>query len=546
MKKEVLYKSLKQSKRGVTLIALVVTIVVLMILAGISVKTLSGENGIISKVKEAEEKQIIAELEEKIQLERIQLELNANSTEEILIGMITCLKNIGIKGIYSINISQVTNTISIKTECIIENDNKLYRCDLILEGEDLDFIEIENLKKIKKIDEMAEPMFIMFTEPERAEKEINMLNRENTANGSIVYISYKEKMYDIIISFNLSENNPEIIAFIKEHIDEDLENKKWKDIYIAYRNAYAIDSDGQVWKWEGKNGAYIQGITPINLTQTMYNIKFENFIEGNIPVVQEISGKVYIIKEFDNEIVCLNDYFNNTNKIQIKKVIESGYENYYILDENGELWFTNLEEIEKGVIKIDIETTFKDIEKEPWTYEYDIIALDLNGKIWRFDEKTSDAVSDNVDDLKNKKIKIIGDYIVTEDNQVLGYNGSKITNLNESNSILNDIDIKEVEGSYLTDVNGNIFEIDEETVTDVNTLGLCDGNKIIEIYQGAWGGTALDENNVIWVDSDGTGFFKESEQMKKKTLVKTQGTSIFMAIDSDGNLYTYGRFLWPE
>ena len=46
----------KQRKNGITLIALVVTIVVLLILAGVTIAMLTGENGIIERAKEAREK----------------------------------------------------------------------------------------------------------------------------------------------------------------------------------------------------------------------------------------------------------------------------------------------------------------------------------------------------------------------------------------------------------------------------------------------------------------------------------------------------------
>ena len=42
-----------KSSRGITLIALVVTIIVLLILAGISISMLSGDNSILTKAKEA-------------------------------------------------------------------------------------------------------------------------------------------------------------------------------------------------------------------------------------------------------------------------------------------------------------------------------------------------------------------------------------------------------------------------------------------------------------------------------------------------------------
>ena len=47
-------KELKtRNERGVTLIALVVTIIVLLILAGVSIATLTGQNGLIAKAKQA-------------------------------------------------------------------------------------------------------------------------------------------------------------------------------------------------------------------------------------------------------------------------------------------------------------------------------------------------------------------------------------------------------------------------------------------------------------------------------------------------------------
>lgn len=58
----------KGSQKAVTLIALVVTIVTLLILAGVTIATLTGENGIITKAKQAKENQEEAELYEKIQL----------------------------------------------------------------------------------------------------------------------------------------------------------------------------------------------------------------------------------------------------------------------------------------------------------------------------------------------------------------------------------------------------------------------------------------------------------------------------------------------
>ena len=48
--------SKKELNKGITLIALVITIIVLLILAGVAIVTLTGDNGVLSKAIEAKEK----------------------------------------------------------------------------------------------------------------------------------------------------------------------------------------------------------------------------------------------------------------------------------------------------------------------------------------------------------------------------------------------------------------------------------------------------------------------------------------------------------
>lgn len=53
-----------RKNKGITLIALVITIIVLLILAGISIATLAGENGILTKASKAKVENKKAEYEE--------------------------------------------------------------------------------------------------------------------------------------------------------------------------------------------------------------------------------------------------------------------------------------------------------------------------------------------------------------------------------------------------------------------------------------------------------------------------------------------------
>ena len=59
----------RNSNKGITLIALVITIIVLLILAGVSIATLTGPNGVLSRATEAKEKTEKAKFEEIVRLE---------------------------------------------------------------------------------------------------------------------------------------------------------------------------------------------------------------------------------------------------------------------------------------------------------------------------------------------------------------------------------------------------------------------------------------------------------------------------------------------
>ena len=62
-------KTMIKKNNGITLIALVITIVVLLILAGVSIAFLTGDNGIITQATDAREKNEIASVKEQAQLD---------------------------------------------------------------------------------------------------------------------------------------------------------------------------------------------------------------------------------------------------------------------------------------------------------------------------------------------------------------------------------------------------------------------------------------------------------------------------------------------
>ena len=71
-------------QRGITLISLIITIVILIILAGVAINFAIGENGIITKAQEAKKVQIIAEAKEKIGTEILAAQVEAVERNEQL------------------------------------------------------------------------------------------------------------------------------------------------------------------------------------------------------------------------------------------------------------------------------------------------------------------------------------------------------------------------------------------------------------------------------------------------------------------------------
>ncbi len=67
--------------RGITLIALVITIIVLLILAGVSIATLTGENGIITQATEAKEQTEKESKKEQKRLAQLEATMNSEETE---------------------------------------------------------------------------------------------------------------------------------------------------------------------------------------------------------------------------------------------------------------------------------------------------------------------------------------------------------------------------------------------------------------------------------------------------------------------------------
>ena len=76
-------KGQKKKQNGITLIALVISIIVMLILAGVSLNATVGDNGIITQAQSATTKQRFATYKEEFEMAKVDKQIRAGLDEEL-------------------------------------------------------------------------------------------------------------------------------------------------------------------------------------------------------------------------------------------------------------------------------------------------------------------------------------------------------------------------------------------------------------------------------------------------------------------------------
>ena len=127
--------------KGITLIALVVTIVVLMILAGISIAMLSGEHGVIRITGDARTKTIHAKVLEELKIKEVEYlkkEINPKET-------ITLIEYLNSKSIIGNEIGENSGKYQINVEALLGTKEPLGNGDATQELKDVYLLEQQNI-----------------------------------------------------------------------------------------------------------------------------------------------------------------------------------------------------------------------------------------------------------------------------------------------------------------------------------------------------------------------------------------------------------------
>lgn len=531
----------KNKEKGITLIALIVTIIILLILVGTAIAMLTGENGLLKRTSDAKEKTQKAQYEEELNLCIMEM-----YTDKL--GDLTIQKIIEELPLYIQN-SQNTNDYEWDTTQKEEEPKGIYK----------GYNFYIDTNKIAHIEEKATGIRINIeTNPSKyTNKNVNAkitiksnfgIKSIKFADGNIeqyqgekeVYLSYSEIEKNTKYTFeieDLSENRetktvsilnidklePEITNFNIESIDSgfkigieaiDLEaTDEYAKSGIDYYEYYVVDSNNNTTKYDNSE---ITGL-PIG-TYQIYAIAYDK--AGNSKKTDEVEKKITV--KFQ-DISCYN--FN----------LE--------LDEKGNLWGKgNNQSHQLGdITSATVYTSMRIAEgikfKEISAGSGHSLAIDEQGKLWGWGVNTKKQVDYNVttvsepikiqEGINFKKISAGNEYslAIDEEGHLWGWgnctNGKigngEFSNVNvEPTKIKEEIKFKEISASKFSN---HSLAIDEEG------------------YLWAWGwndkgqlGNGTTEDSYIPI--------KIKEDTKFNKIIAADRYSL--AIDEEGYLWTWG------
>ncbi len=321
-----------EENTGITLIALIITIIVLLILAGVSIATLTGSNGIINQANEAKVKSTISQIKEEIELYKTGEYLNGKEGEEA----------------YPIAKTEEGQKITIK--------DMLTKEELLKLPEELKYqmlsMQSENFgNTIPSIDNLDYTKFykldtnIIQSTKEYKDKLVIFIKGDNYKVIHIDGINYENSKINIIIPLN-NEEDPKYVA-TSENVYKLYGNGTVK--VIGQKNAMSGISNEEYKKF---NEAQELNLEKIN--ETTGN-------KMNLPAkkIYISSGTIYVIDQ-DNELWAWGD--NSYNKLgqgnsylvtEPTKILEgrtegaegvkaknvwAGVLNTFVIDEDGNVW----------------------------------------------------------------------------------------------------------------------------------------------------------------------------------------------------------------
>ena len=387
-----------KTNNGITLIALVITIIVLLILAGVTIATLTGDNGILTKSTKAQEETEIGEEKEVISIAYSACKTNDYSKDVTDTELQTEIEKIR-------DDAQVTMSgrdliifyANTQNKYKLSQDGKIERIDEI-QNESGKIIDMLNLNigitdggKVVYIADIGEGIFKQInTEDYTIITESGV--RKNTENS---FIDNEGKVYTWGDNYygelgDGSQDDYRNIPVCISELENDLKGKNITNVFLDQRTVIALDDEGKVYTW-GSNYSGQLG----DGSQNDYR---------NIPVCiseleNDLKGKK-IIDVFSNfgTVVALDD----AGKIYTWGDNESGR----LGDGTTEIGYGKNRNIPVCISELENDLKGKNIT-DVFIEESTVIVLDNEGKVYTWGKNSDGQLGDGTTEIGYDKSRNI-------------------------------------------------------------------------------------------------------------------------------------------
>ena len=281
----------KENSKGITLIALVITIVVLLILASVSVAMLTGDNGILKKANEAKEETIISGEKEAIELSIMSYKIDKDP--KYMIGIQLYDKTMENSAIWDIIITKNpesiygTNWRYIEKDTEIENYGKAQN-EWVVNYETGEVIRLEEYTRLTHNMNLGVTDGLIFNiDPSIIEDvDIEELKNGNTSilgnNVELMNFDWNENSGLTSTQFNFDGND--------DYIKIKYDNKEEKDLLA--KRGYTFEYYGRI----------SEGISFDNNTQEIINSNYNGiFCYWNGDENKQADFRFGLVKRVSNE-----------------------------------------------------------------------------------------------------------------------------------------------------------------------------------------------------------------------------------------------------
>ena len=498
----------KRNTNGITLIALVITIIVLLILAAVTINALSGDNGILRRATEASKQNTIAQ-----------------EKEAIGVAYSSCLSDDNIGGVTSSQLQEELQKI-IKNVEVSES------------GTDLSilFTDTSHRYTLGKSGQIEKEVDLT---PEEANRIVQILSVDTTNKNAIVLTADNTVKYVEIGDLKEKELSK---VEIKSSDTEKIVSKK--GTRKSFENCF-VDNDGKVYTW-GKNdygqlgnGTTTNSSMPICISDTENSV-----LKGKN--IKNISTNRYTVCAIDDN----------------GKVYTWG-ENVYGQLGNGTTTNSSMpiciSDTENSVLK---GKNIKNISANGYT----VCAIDDNGKVYTWGENdygqlgngktTNSSMPICISDVQNNALnnatitkiitRSIDIYAIDDNGKLYAWGGNDYRQLGNGTTTSSNVPIcmNDVTGSKLKDreIAGVYFL---ENQYENPTIALLDSNKRLYLFGTNNQGQLLVDNGDYLPSciSDEKEVLKEVNQVY--SIIDGTDTNHFY-LTENGDIYNYSYFMFPQ